>query len=148
MRNVFGRLVHPLARQACLIVALALLATVAEAQVAPGAHRLHVMHARGASSSATTYQQANMTYHGGTVLPDTTIYSIWWGKPSDFAPDAVDGLTTFLKGFDGSNYLGIANQYLFGSEAHAKFGGNFFDTSAPQATDPYLDNAVQLTVAP
>jgi len=139
---MFDGCIDSLLRPACWFVALALLTTVAQAQVAPGGENRHrgvarARGARGAGKPVATYQQANMTYHGGTVLPDTTIYSIWWGKPGDFPPDAVDGLTTFLKGIDGSNYLGLANQYLFGSQAHTRFGGNFFDPSAPPTTDPF-----------
>jgi uncharacterized membrane protein len=77
-----------------------------------------------------------MTYYGGTVLPTTTTYGIWWGKPSDFPSDERGKIEEFLEGLDGSAYLAIADQYMLGEKAHTRFGGNLFDDSAPPAQDP------------
>ena len=148
MRNVFGGVVHPLLRPACLIVALALLATVTEAQVAPrGQTRLRgIAHARGPSgaSSIALPPPANIPYNGGEVMPNSTTYAFWWGNAVDFPPDAQKGLDEFLEGLDGSAYLAIADQYMFGQKAHTHFGGNIYDRSpVPQAPiDPVTFNDV------
>jgi len=78
----------------------------------------------------------NIPYLGGPVLPKTTVYAIWWGNPADFASDERDGIDDILEdGFEGSPYLALANQYLFGQKAHVRFGGNLFDHSAPPTQD-------------
>jgi hypothetical protein len=119
---------------AVLLPAIALLTVRAEAQAAPGTplHRPGVQYMRGAAAAATHESpQPNMTYYGGTVLPNTTTYAIWWGKPSDFPSDARGKIDEFLEGLDGSPYLAIADQYMLGQKAHTHFGGNLFDNSAP-----------------
>jgi uncharacterized membrane protein len=82
-----------------------------------------------------------MSYYGGAVLPNPTMYAIWWGNRADFPTDAVHGLDAFLRGLDGSDYLNIARQYLFGAAAHTRFGGNFFDTSPLPTEDPFVNLA-------
>jgi hypothetical protein len=93
----------------------------------PGIH-----FARGAKAAASSLaSQSNIPYNGGAVLPSTTTYAIWWGKLSDFPPDAVKSMDDFLGDLDASDYLRIADQYMFGQKTHTRFGGNFFDDSAP-----------------
>ena len=72
-----------------------------------------------------------MVYNGGAVLPNTTTYAIWWGQTSDFPPDASQGLDAFLESLDESNYLALADQYMFGARARTRFRGNLFDYSPP-----------------
>jgi uncharacterized membrane protein len=119
---------------AILLPVMALLAARASGQATPG--RLHlsgIQRMRGASPAAATpaTNPPNMVYNGGAVLPNTTTYAIWWGKRSDFPPDAVEAMDTFLENLDGSDYLHIADQYMLGGTAHTRFGGNLFDSSAP-----------------
>jgi hypothetical protein len=76
-----------------------------------------------------------MTYYGGALLPNTTTYAIWWGKPSNFPADALESIDDFLENLDGSAYLAIADQYMFGQKTHTHFGGNLFDSSEPPAKD-------------
>jgi uncharacterized membrane protein len=128
---------------AILLPAMGLFAARANGQAAPGTrlHRPGVQYMRGAAAAAAAAAapespQPNMTYYGGTVLPSTTTYAIWWGKPSDFPSDARGKIEEFLEGLDGSVYLAIADQYMLGEKAHTHFGGNFFDDSAPPAQDP------------
>jgi uncharacterized membrane protein len=88
-----------------------------------------------------------MTYFGGQLLPNATIYAIWWGKPSDFPADAREGIDDFLENLDGSAYLAIADQYMFGQKTHTHFGGNLFDSSAPPVQvpatpDTFVDDVV------
>jgi uncharacterized membrane protein len=120
---------------AILLPSMALLAGRANGQAASstklhiqGMHRMH-----GASSAAATpaANPPNIAYNGGAVLPTTTTYAIWWGKLSDFPSDAPDGIADFLEGLEGSDYIHIADQYLFGQKAHTRFGGHLFDPSTP-----------------
>jgi len=101
-----------------------------------------IQHMRGAvlnraasASPAAATNPQNMTYYGGLLLPNTTTYAIWWGNPSDFPTDARDGLDNFLESLDGSEYLQIADQYMFGQKTRTRFGGNLFDYSAPPVQD-------------
>jgi uncharacterized membrane protein len=123
---------------AILLPAMALLAARASGQVTPGKLHISGIHRmRGASSAAAApaANPPNMVYNGGPVLPTTTTYAIWWGKPSDFPSDAVQGVDDFLTDLDGSDYLRIADQYMLGNKAHTRFGGNLFDYSAPAPFD-------------
>jgi hypothetical protein len=126
-----------------LLPAMTMLASRAGGQAASGA-QLHVQgihRTRGASSAAaaaapaTAVNPPNMVDNGGPVIPTSTTYAIWWGKPSDFPSDAVQGVDDFLRDLDGSDYLGIADQYMRGNKAHTRFGGNLFDYSAPAPFD-------------
>jgi uncharacterized membrane protein len=114
---------------------MGLLATRAQAQATPGTrlHRPGVQYMRGAAAAAAASEspQPNLTFNGGTVLPSTTTYAIWWGKPSDFPSDEREKIDEFLEGLEGSAYLAIADQYMLGEKAHTHFGGNLFDASAP-----------------
>jgi hypothetical protein len=125
---------------AILLPTMALLAARANAQAAPGTrpHRPGVQYMRGAAAAAAAPEspQPNLTYFGGPLFPNTTTYAIWWGKPSDFSPDAHEKLDDLLEGLDGSAYLVIADQYMLGEKAHTHFGSNLFDDSAPPAQDP------------
>ena len=147
MRNVLGRLVQTLLRLTGLIVALVLLTTVADAQVAPGAGSSRRMggivpmrrsYPRGAMSapSVNAANPLNIPYNGGSVLPNTTTYAFWWGTPSDFPSDAREGIHEFLEDLEGSSYLDIANQYMFGPDTQTHFGGDIFDYSTPPIEDP------------
>ena len=142
MPNVLGRLVHPLLRPARLIVALALLTTAADAQVAPGSGSSRRMggivpmrrsspEPLASAAPAGASNPLNMLFNGGAVQPDSNIYAFWWGKPWDFPPDARAGLDGFLQGLDETSFLDIADQYMFGVDAHTHFGGDLFDYSAP-----------------
>jgi hypothetical protein len=101
-------------------------------QHSPGMH--HKRGARPNSPSATN--PANIPYNGGKVIPHPPVYAFWWENPSDFAPDVHDGINHFLKVLDGSAYMDLPNQYLFGNEANIAFRGNIYDYSAPPTQDP------------
>src|ERR1700730_866879 len=138
---------HPLRRiflyAVILLPAVTMLASRAGGQAASGA-QLHIQgsqRTRGATSAAAAAASApaanppNMVDNGGTVIPTSTTYAIFWGKPSDFPSDAVQGIDDFLRDLDGSDYLGIADQYMRGNKAHTRFGGNLFDYSPPAPFD-------------
>jgi uncharacterized membrane protein len=119
-----------------LLPSPSMFSTQASPQASPGVmpHRPGIHFARSAKAVATAAPPAgpaNIPYNGGAVLPSTTTFAIWWGKLSDFPPDQVKGMDDFLSDLDGSDFLHIADQYMFGQKAHTRFGGNFFDDSAP-----------------
>ncbi len=74
--------------------------------------------------------------HGGKILPSSTIHAIFWGPPGDFPADAHTGLSTLLSGFNGSSYLGIAQQYMRGASISTAFGGSVDDASDPPTRGP------------
>jgi len=120
-----------------LIPAIVVTATVcaagqAHAQVQVGP--VHIMKPRDASTAVTS-GVSNLIDHGGPVLANSTTYALWWGDPSAFPPDAQARIDSLLQGFEGSDYLAIANQYLRGATAHTHFGGNFYmsNNKAPPA---------------
>jgi hypothetical protein len=102
-----------------------------------GVHRVHrAAQAPPASTTTTiTTSAPAIPYNGGAVFPNATTYAIWWGEPADFPPDAREGVNDFLKGLDGTAYIDIADEYLFGQQARTRFGGNYFDTSPPTTVD-------------
>jgi len=96
---------------------------------------------RGAGSAAAPAATAAanppaIPYNGGAVFPHPTVYAIWWGSPADFPSDTQDGIDDFFHILNGTPYLALANQYLFGKNANVHFGGNFFDVSPPPTADP------------
>jgi hypothetical protein len=120
---------------AVLLPPVGLLAVGSGGQVSSGNQHRGIHYMRGAGPTAATNPQ-NVEYHGGPVLTTSTTYAIWWGKPSDFSPGEREEIDDFLQGLDGSAYLDIADQYLFGKPARAHFGSNLFDGSAPPSQDP------------
>ena len=121
---------------AVLLPAITLLAARAGGQAASSIqHRSGIHYMHGAGPAAATNPQ-NMEYHGGAVFPHPKVYAFWWGNPSDFPSDTQDGIDDFFHILDGTPYLALANQYLFGKSANVKFGGNFYDYSAPPTQDP------------
>jgi len=86
------------------------------------------------SASAAILTQVNIVYHGGPVLPNSTTYAIWFGDSAEFPPDALTGIDQFLSGLNGSPYIAIADQYMFG--AKPRFGGNIlYNQPPPLATN-------------
>jgi hypothetical protein len=84
---------------------------------------------------------SDLIYGGGPVIPVSTTYAIFWGKPSDFPRDLLMGVDELFGGMDGSKYLEIVNQYMLGAQAHTHFGGNLFDESpAPPTTETFLSD--------
>jgi hypothetical protein len=102
-------------------------------------HPAGIHYMRGVWPAATipaTTTPPAIPYNGGTILPTDKTYAIWWGNPSDFPSDAQDGIEDLFQGFQGSAYLGIANQYMLGKTAQSHFGRSLFDYSAPPTQDP------------
>jgi hypothetical protein len=53
----------------------------------------------------------NLIDHGGSVLPTSHVYAIYWGPVSS---DISDALYSFFTGFGGSSYANILTQYMRG----------------------------------
>jgi hypothetical protein len=88
---------------------------------------------RGAQALKTT---TNLVDHGGPVDAASKTYAIWWGTQSAFPSDAKTGLNDLLSGLNGSNYLGIAGQYMRGSAVSTNFVANWTDSSSPPTRNP------------
>jgi hypothetical protein len=80
--------------------------------------------------------------HGGEILSASNTYAIWWGAPSLFPSDAVSGIESELRGFNGSAYLALVNQYMRGTSASSTFMRSFQDTTAPPGHGPSTSTIV------
>jgi hypothetical protein len=59
-------------------------------------------------------RSANMTYHGGKIMPTVVTKSIFWGPKwtgSTFAGDKITGLDSWYSGHANSNYARISDEY-------------------------------------
>jgi hypothetical protein len=74
--------------------------------------------------------------HGGTVLPASKTFAIYWGDQTAFPSDLKDGMASLLGGFNGSSYLGIAQQYMRGANISSAYAGSLDDPSTPPAHPP------------
>ena len=57
---------------------------------------------------------ANMTYHGGKIMPNAVSQAIFWGPSwnnSGFAGDKITGLDSWYIGFSSSNYAKTSDEY-------------------------------------
>ena len=82
-----------------------LLPSSAAAQTPISPARPGVQYMRGAvrnaaasasSAAGAANNPLNVSYFGGLLSPNATIYAIWWGKPSDFPADPL-GIDDFLE---------------------------------------------------
>jgi hypothetical protein len=85
----------------------------------------------GASATKT----ANMTYHGGVVMPTSTIKAIFWGTSwGTYTGDKITGINSFYTGFNNSNYAKTSDEYKDSSGTavgpSSTYQGNIIDTSA------------------
>jgi hypothetical protein len=66
---------------------------------------------RGASKNS---KKANMTYHGGKILPTVVSKAIFWGPSwanSTFVGDKITGLDAWYTAHSGSNYAKTVDEY-------------------------------------
>ncbi|HWY24160.1 MAG TPA: hypothetical protein VNX47_04530 [Nevskia sp.] len=67
-----------------------------------------------AAAQLSGRRSANMTYHGGKILPTVVSKAIFWGPSwanSSFAGDKITGLDSWYTGHDGSNYAKTVDEY-------------------------------------
>ena len=105
----------------------------------PSSSHIGVMAPRTARRAAWTGE--DLMNLGGPVIPESTVYAIWWGDRSRFPGDAMSGLDAFLSGLDRSTYLAIADQYV-GRPARATFLGHILEPSAPPDHSPATEEIV------
>jgi hypothetical protein len=79
-------------------------------------------------------RSANMTYHGGKILPNTVTQPIFWGTSWNTSPgDKITGMDSWYAGFGGSNYAKTSDEYT-GSNGQVGSGNtakaHVVDTSA------------------
>jgi hypothetical protein len=103
---------------------------------APG-HGVVAGRARGLVKphGATVRKTANMTYHGGVVMPTSTVKAIFWGTSwGTYTGDKVTGIDSFYSGFGNSNYAKTSDEYNDSSGtsvgASSTYQGHILDTSA------------------
>ncbi len=80
----------------------------------------------------------NLIDHGGTILPTTTIYYIWWGNQSAWPSDALPGLVALATDLQGSKFQSdIFPQYMrVASKLSWAFGTSVSDSSTPPSHGP------------
>ena len=78
-------------------------------------------------------RSANMTYHGGKIMPYTITQAIFWGGSWTSPGDKITGMDSWYQGFGGSNYAKTTTEYT-GSNGSVGAGstylGHIVDTSA------------------
>jgi hypothetical protein len=53
-----------------------------------------------------------MTYHGGVIMPNANVYSIFWGKSwGTYSGDKMTGIDSFNTGYSNSNYAKTSDEY-------------------------------------
>lgn len=86
-----------------------------------------------ASARHSRRRSANMTYHGGKILPYTTTKAIFWGSSWATSPgDKISGLDLFYQGFGGSHYAGTTTEYTGTNGSvgtSSTYQGHIVDTS-------------------
>ena len=84
------------------------------AEPGKGAHHAKL---REAKANKHTTGNANMTYHGGKIMPTASMKAIFWGTSwSDTSAntptgDKITGLDSFYLGHSGSNYAKTVDEY-------------------------------------
>jgi hypothetical protein len=89
----------------------------------------HADSTKQAVADVTSYN--DLIDQGGQILPEVHVYALWWGPPSDFPSDMRTAAETFFSSINGSNYLGIIDQYLRGASASVSFVKSITDSSTP-----------------
>ena len=75
--------------------------------------------------------------HGGRILPASKVYAIWWGNQASFPADAQSGIDSLLSGWNGTTFLGVAQQYMRGASVSSAYvASNWIDSSSPPNVGP------------
>ncbi len=92
--------------------------------------------AQEASTDARTARtrSANMTYHGGKIMPTAVTETIFWGTSwGSYSGDKITGMDTWYLGFENSNYAKTSDEYT-GTNGQVGAAtthlGHIIDTSA------------------
>ena len=96
-------------------------------------------HHAFANASGTS----NLIDHGGRILPNSSIYYIWWGNQNAWPTDATAGLTALASGLNGSSFLNdIFPQYMRGRGVATAYKQSLYDASAPPTHGPKTSTIV------
>lgn len=100
-------------------------------------------------------RSANMTYHGGKIMPTAVIQTIFWGSTWASSPgDKVTGIDAFYNGFNGSNYAMTVDEYTGTNGkvgAPTTYQGHVIDTSKAAGggnTSTILAEACKMITSP
>ena len=86
------------------------------------------------AKTARVSRTANMSYHGGKIMPTAITQTIFWGTSwGSYSGDKISGMDLWYDGFNGSNYAKTSDEYT-GSNgqvgAATTHQGHIIDTSA------------------
>ena len=92
-----------------------------------------------AKNEAQTRQRtrnANMTYHGGKIMPTSVTGAIFWGTSwGSYSGDKITGMDKWYTGYNVSDYAATVDEYA-GSNGQvsdtSSYSGHHIDTSASQ----------------
>ncbi|MFN2548875.1 MAG: hypothetical protein ABR567_15725 [Myxococcales bacterium] len=90
---------------------------------------------------------ADLVDHGGTVVPTTRTFAIFWGDPNGWPADVRPAQEAILRGLAGSAYLRLGDEYLRGATGGTSFGGTFTIPSNPPGSPDKADNQTVGAVA-
>ncbi len=96
---------------------------------------VHGARAERAAAIASARSSANMTYHGGKIMPTAVVKAIFWGPSwatAAYPGDKITGLDSFYVGHNGSNYAKTVNEYTGTNGtvgASLTYQGHVVDTS-------------------
>ena len=127
LRNSFRSSARRLGGSVALTLSVAIVAAAFPAGAAANS-KSPSLRFKGAPHARST---GNLIDHGGPVLSSSHTYAIFWGTPTAWSADVTAGVASLFSGFGGSNYLGIAAQYMRGATIGSTYSGTTSDTSAP-----------------
>src|SRR6202035_4599100 len=94
---------------------------------------------RGAAASSRPASGVDMSYHGGPILPSTSVKAIFWGSswPSS-AGDKITGLDKWYTGVRGTSYAATVDEYTDAAgksvSSSISYSGPIVDSSAVPRT--------------
>jgi hypothetical protein len=97
-------------------------------------------HAKTAGGASTN----NLIDHGGKVLSASNTYAIWWGTQSAWPSDVKSGIASLFQGLNGTNFLGIAQQYMRGASVSTTYHTNSLvdSSTSPPSRGPSTSTIV------
>ncbi len=122
---------HGSARRLGASAALAFAALVAAASFPAGAAASTQSGSLRFKGSPHAKSGGNLIDHGGPVLTGSHTHAIFWGPTGAWSSDVMPGIDSLFSGFGGSNYLGIAAQYMRGATIGSTYAGSKTDASTP-----------------
>ena len=96
---------------------------------------LGITWARGVNPGISPARRsANMTYHGGKIMPTASITAVFWGTSwGSYTGDKMSGMDSYYTGWNNSNYAKTSDEYT-GTNGQvgptSSYSGHYVDTSA------------------